>query len=881
MKSAKNNFLVLLENIVDICNRVVKEVKIGSKVKKLSVYSLKVKLFEYSSCAVTSMAKMGISIPVDEINFSYLVENAINKNHQGAKDENLFKNPFELFYDSSVAKQMSMVNMEQLYKEIKNLYNIEKPCYWFNLENELKVLKEVNLFNFYIDACWYYLILLIVFKGLPYCLPEQTRSLEYPDLDEFKKILDNKKRILFKGDYRCGKTTFIKRFIKENFKNAFYIDSKGTKLEDTDVLYTLKPYVKFLCENTQVKRKYNNFLFFNLLKESDTENFYTNYFQDVDENFILIIDHISYGNLDTIKKLENLKCKIVFVVNENVDFFDHSIAEYFYDNTILLREILTNANCADIENGVFEKLRKDLGADVLLYKLIGKAHEVYEEKYNFNLIQNLYDANTFDQYDELFNKINSMKDKKISFNYGKNIDKKTSLYLDDHITNLYSETFKDNEKKTKKSNDRINQLQLYLIRLFCRLKNKGIPYSEIENFFNFFENKVNDIHINFQKLSWVKNDAICIPNIIAYAFNRKKIISKQQYKEELLIRDNIISYIVYWSRVPSNSKLYKALLSVFLEDMPYLQSRAKSIDNEYKKVIMNIVEENGTTKEILSKEGKRTTKIRSDAEEQSVALHLEYLLMFLEQTMIYAFWHNEKELWKKAKGVVLDEFPKKLICTLLETIDDELQFKNFMWKVEELFKYHLEPDSQYFIMEMHIFCICENILKFLKDQIENQSFAKLEQTELILKNLLYIDELYSIISHYEHHYCRDDTEGHKELLNFYKVLCKIYLNIHDFDKGANINLFIKQIRELRYNGKLQTRLCENFLVLICFAIVKISSSEELTAGHKNSIKGAFEDLKCFEKSAGDLPRNIREIVSITKNFLAEKDLLDDSFPVSV
>ena len=462
----------------------------------------------------------------------------------------------------------------------------------------------------------------------------------------------------------------------------------------------------------------------------------------------------------------------------------------------------------------FEMLKKQLGSDVLVYDLVARAHEIYSEKCGFNLIQKLLSIKSFNNYHSEFKEISR---KNFSYNYAHKDRKSVSRNLENHITTIYSDYFGDVDKKLIPAEDRGNHIQLHLLRLLCRLKNKDILYSEVKRIWNFSEllDGEKNIYNVIENLGWVKKDRICIPDFIAYAFNRKNLINEVQYYEELSIRHALNYFTTHQSYAPTNSELYNALFECFLEDYCYLQDRAKDITYEHHKEIRKIVKKND---KIVSE------KLKEDFEsaKSEVVLDKFWLLSFLLETLTFSLRYNKPDLWKAAKKILEQEEPDTLILDLVNKFDDSLNFKFDAWLDCDVERCQCDGSAQLFLMEVFIYLLNKEVLKYIENKGCTENIN--DENDNCFRNKIHkgVAQLMAIIGFYENRFCgegKNDNETHKEIVDLYTELGLIYYILSWCNKCENRIDYLECIKKTCYFGGVNTKKCENYLVLICFKIM--------------------------------------------------------------
>lgn len=67
----------------------------------------------------------------------------------------------------------------------------------------------------------------------------------------FYEYIANKDRIIFNGSFRSGKTTFLKSFVNEHFKEMYYFDSNYEDICFNDMFFALNPDLDFWNERKQ------------------------------------------------------------------------------------------------------------------------------------------------------------------------------------------------------------------------------------------------------------------------------------------------------------------------------------------------------------------------------------------------------------------------------------------------------------------------------------------------------------------------------------------------------------------------------------------------------------------------------------------------------
>ena len=907
----KSDFLILIKKTVEICNSVIKNKKGLNENNKLTKKSIREKLFSGFGKDNESATKLGINTKtIDVMNVLRLLENSINKNYDKTIKQGIFKNPFVVLYEASVYNQVCLEDMRLLYDKIKELYDTDNPYYWFDLEKALREIYNIsdvslnkfndnsedeknNLFKFYGDVFWYYFILLVSYKGLYYNknnIREEKDVVKNRTVIKFEKTLSKNSRLIVKSEFRAGKTTFLKDFLNKKGEKIYYFNSNNVKIEKAKILSTFRPYAKCWTEVEEIKefvQKYKKLSSVSPVNEESISVF----FKSIPDDNVLIIDHISEGNLNIINELDKLKCKIVFVPNMDVDTSEYDIEEFFYDNSEVMKSFLAEVSSKNfcINNQKFKKLKEQLGNDAFVYKFVATAHKIFYEKWNnFDLIKNLCKANNFDDYDSIFDIINSKENKykQISYNYDQEngggnyfyAQQKQGgkgKYLDRHIAYIYEDYFEDIEYKLNPSDNRENEIQLHLLRLLCRLKNKDVSYSEVKKIWDFEELSKgdNNIYNKIEKLGWVKDDKICIPDIIAYAFNRRDSINKVEYREELGIRYALNYFITFKSHVPTNCGLYCALFECFLEDFYYLENRANKINAEYSEKIYKTCKKN---EKIAS--GKR----KGDFEpvEREAVLPKFLLLKFLLETLTFSLRYNKPDLWKSAKKILAQEEPNTFILDLVNKFDASLNPKFDEGVVYNLESYRYDGSAQIFLMESFSYFLSKEVLRIIKNI---NSTDKTKEVEICLAKSeikLFVHLFYEVIDFYKNLPCqkeKKDKKGDNSLqleAIYYKIICGIYDNcLIRFDEG-NVIDYLQKMEECYHGGKLNTKIYENLIVLVCVSIMSFSVLKEFNDEQRKDIKDLVIDLIRYEKCAGDLPVNISEIVKITKEFLSENNLLD-------
>lgn len=893
MSDAKK-FLSLLENLADICDNIVKRNGLNGS-KKLNSFSIKQKLFsktDYHNDNYTAVCKIGITTKVNESYIMIFLEKLLDKDTDtNSNSKRLFMNPFELFYEKDIAKNIKLNDMHSLYTSIKGIYNEEKIYLWFKFEEKLKCtygfpesfnpdeshidsqIKQNDLFDYYIDAFGYYLILLITSVGFSNNIFKLDKSFSIPSFDKFVKELESKRKILFKGDFRAGKTTFLKQFLNQNNKNIYYLDSNRNDITNKDIALAFCPYAKCWIENEKIKEflvEHKNFI----SPLPDETQDISVICQNLSSEDVLIIDHISENAIHIIEDLNKLKCKIVFVPDNGVDASEYNIETYYYDNSNALISIIkkTTHDKKIISEDDLQKLKKQLGSDVLVYKMVGLAYNAHYKKYNnFDLIEKLLVVENFDNFDEIFEDI-----ERVSFSYDHSEETvgNSRRYLENHIEIIYSRYFGNVDLTTNSSKDRVNPIHHHLLRLLCRLKKRNVSYSEVKEILNFKvsgKDEENIYHI-IEKLEWVKDDRICVPDFIAYSFNRKGKFNEEQYQEALGIRHALNSFVTknnVW--LPMKSELYTALSLCFLEDICYLEKRAKKIDEQNDKKIDKVIKKN--EKIYNGKAEGEFETIESDA-----TLTKFLLLEFLLKTFSFSLKYNKPNLWKKSKVVLEENEPGTLILELVNKFDNKLHPKNGNWVIYDLEHYRHDGSALIFLMEMYIHFLNEEVLRLIKTKDSTGNFKIAWESLYRLKIFIYLSQFKMVLEFYDKQCCQNNNQDNKyksfkNILIFYTAIYKVYKTVFD---GACVNEsidFLKNIESHNSEGN-SIKISENFVILICNAIMQFSNLKDFDDAQKNIIKYLVKELKKYKKDSGDLPKNIAEIFEITKKFLCDNDFGD-------
>ena len=424
---------------------------------------------------------------------------------------------------------------------------------------------------------------LFAYKGLRRCDYNKTKNIIEPPQDLFEKfsnLLDYKKTIIFRGDFRSGKTTFLKYYASKNRTKVFYLDAKYKEFGNKEILEALRPDIKYWT-SSETKKFYieHNIPTIDLSSINyEAERFFKKYLCNISENDILIIDNTN--DISIVKKLEELPCKTILAVRANVDCTDYKKDLFEYYNYITIEALVKKE--VSITDDQFDSLFKKIGTDVVLYKLIINAQKTAK---NETFIEDIIKADSIDSYNELFKKYKSVL---FSFNYtangiGKNKKKNWSNKntIEKHIANIYSDYFEDAEKKSTHQENRKKALELQYMRYLCRLKNKYIPVTSVKMLFSELS-----VLEQFEEVSWIKNGKIYIPDLIAYAFNRWDYNDKQ-IKENFNFMNGIIETIRYLSNGPVHLELYKALIHCFYDDFEYFEKRIKLSQetSEYRDII--------------------------------------------------------------------------------------------------------------------------------------------------------------------------------------------------------------------------------------------------------------------------------------------------------
>lgn len=890
----KNGFLNLMDELYKKCNSVVKKTTFFNEgIRELTINTVKIKLFSSYQKDEDSARKLGNNTNIiDSVNIWYLLINLINPKSKNDEKESLFKNPFEILFGVSDIKKIHLEDVRSLYRSVKELYDKE-PFSWYDFETELKKTYAINidissdkitgvinnenisLFRFYCDAFSYCLILLIVYKGLYHNNIDENEENEKNTIQEFQNMLTSNNRIVFKSGFRAGKTTFLKKFSSINYKKVHYFDSMYKEIKKEKITLAIRPFSKLWTEVKEIKTMANEYKkLHSLLYLNDERR--SLFFCNVSSDDVLIIDNISKENIGIINQLNDLKCKVVFVPDMSADTSMYRIKEYFYDNSEKMLSLFSSVYTGQVElnEKSFEILKKQLGSDVLVYDLVARSHKIYSKKCGFNLIQKLLNSKCIDDYYSDFKEISC---KRFSYNYAHEDSKSVSRNLENHITTIYSDYFGDVDKKLSPSKDRSNCIQLHLLRLLCRLKNKDISYSEVKRVWNFSEliDGEKNIYTVIENLGWVKKDRICIPDFIAYAFNRKNLINEVQYYEELGIRHALNYFTTHQSYAPTNCVLYNALFECFLEDYCYLQDRAKEITCEHDKEIRRIIKKND---KIVSE------KLKEDFEsaKSEVVLDKFLLLSFLLETLTFSLKYNKANLWKEAKKILEQKEPDTLLLGLVNKFDDNLNTKPDALVVCDLDSYQHDGSALILLMESFLYFLNKEALRIIKNINLTNNKKVLEVYSAKNKILKYVPKFYEVIECFKKLSYRKDIKGkdveYKEsilrLSVCYKLICKTYENGFVRFNVENITDYLQEMKEYHNSGKLNTRIYENLIVLICISIMNFSVSKELDDIQRKNIENLVIDLTLYEECAGDLPINISEIVKTTKEFLLENNLLD-------
>lgn len=512
------------------------------------------------------------------------------------------------FYNSKGSKALSenkgsCSNTGYKYKTDDNLDNYLKSLY-FDSEALFELYKRVNPFpwitadlNLFDEnkKIFYCLLYLFVYIGRRYNrdIVQDSYNLVNPSNTEINKLyktIDSKKRIILKGDFRSGKTLFLKQFAKQNRKKIFYLNAKYDHVTNAHIFNALRPDYDF-WHSKELANIVSEDADFSIpllpMSSIEKDGFISTFLNNLPQDDILIIDNVK--DLDIIKRVRNLPCKVIFSVNASVNCSRYGVSTFCYDNTLVLNAIIEKAICSELQSAdpdkrvrktkkIINLLHRELGNNVQLFQIVAINHMKYlSDHKNNSFIKALLDNKTFNDLDCLFQKYSNTKII-VSFD-----NKTENNYFEAQVARAFREFFGDIERKNNITQDR-NQLvwQQYL-RILYRLKRQGVKVSEFKESLaqipGFLE------LLNY--LGFIKRNRICVPDIVAHAFNRtdrhNNPFSYRQYNESLVVIRKISDYI-FSSRVKTDKKLIVSFINAISDDLEFLKERSKLQTVDQRKV---------------------------------------------------------------------------------------------------------------------------------------------------------------------------------------------------------------------------------------------------------------------------------------------------------
>lgn len=764
------------------------------------------------------------------------------------------------------------------YNQLRQYFNKNNPYPWISSEKLENIFmsdkKDIDIQNAMI---FHYLTYLSAYNGLRYNTVETNRVISTETLET---IVANNKRVIIKSDFGSGKTTLVKNFARNNRNTVFYLDAKYNFIKKQDIFVALRPEFRFWSGNKLAKtiKRFDNIKLPGITKKSlDDKDFYKKYLGNIPKDDTLIIDHIS--DLSIINELKSLPCNVIFVINSNMDSSGYDVIEYNFDNKEIAKNII-NTVYPGLDEEKFNILYQKTGSNIFLYHLIATTHKKYAEKHKgFNFIDKLCTINNFDDYDKLFITTDGQTlNIPVSINYGNN--KATSQHFEKHITNLYDNYFDDIEPRKHPSKDRTNSRQLQLLRLLCRLKYQDISYCEFKELFS-----EDDLFEKLENLNWIKDDKICIPDIIAHAFNRKNTIIDPQYADALNIRVNIAIELEHSSTRPVNQKLYTKIFRCLVEDIDHLNNRAKSINEEYSNTITY------KSSYELYRDGDRKTKIKPDKTTTTSAEYKENLKLFLHSVLWYAYEYKESALFNEAYKFAKSEIKNNNYFDLwdlflfakenakgIDYISDKLKrlkIKFINYKIDKT-EVTVEKNiiSLWLLLDFYSMYLADCVTKFANEY----NLDKLKPTQSLydtfdLLNFLSdgINNISSLLSIYNNEFCDKNSPSYPYLKQHYlqyKLIYHVYDNILTTVKFNKVTESYLIIRNLFSENKLSTKVNKHYLSLI-YILITLDTRVKYRRYNipNNSTNNIINDFHTAVNSAGCLPDNIKQIAVATEKLI--------------
>ena len=778
-----------------------------------------------------------------------------------------------------------------LYEALKKKFPISMPYPWVrrDIMKLKKVNKENNEYKLYVIMIFHYLLYFSVFYGLRY--NNINSGFKAVTTNEFELFLKENKRIVLKGDRYSGKTNFIKSLANKHRDTIFYLDSNYKTISNEDVFLTLRPDYKFWCKSDICKKikEYENeehekktetivlpFLPDNAYSDDD---FYKKYLHNIPKNETLIIDHVE--DLSIIKKLENLPCRVVFVLNSNIDCSAYNVEEYIFDNKEIAKDIIKKVY-SELKDDNFSALYSKIGTNIFLYHVIAATHKKCDKKYpDFNFIDKLCSIESFDAYDELF--VNSGEEISISvsINYGNH--KRTGQCFEKHIVSTYEKYFDDEEKYSKPSEDRTNAVQLQLLRLLCRLKYKNIAYSDFKEYYG-----EDELCRKIEDLNWVKDDRICIPDIVAYAFNRKDNINDPQYAEALNIRFSLALAQVHSSTKPVNKKLYTEILRCLFEDINYLNKKAKKINTKYTNTITY------TESYELYKDGERKIKIAEDDISQTVSLHKQNYEYVIYSTLWYAYEYEEKDLFDDIYVYAKETIRDKAYFELLDIVLSASKEKQTVFDINEKIK-NIEENFDVNILSIWLLldfygmqtshCVFNYFNKFNRIGLTAKEFFEcsiefMNSINNICGNML------KFVSKHEEIFIKNkitiESDSYQDYLR-YKVINIICNNVRLAVTERKLTKDYQILKELLSENKLAVKVAKLYFVLTVILIL-VNGEVEMLVNDEGELQitEKLENLDCnlsdlitefyfIKEYIGDSPEHIRRLSYLAEEYIAKRE----------
>ena len=426
-------------------------------------------------------------------------------------------------------------------------------------------------------------------------------------------------------------------------------------------------------------------------------------------------------------------------------------------------------------------------------------------------------------------------------------------------------------QRIKEQQELQNIKELQFLRYLCRFKKRDMPFSTIKKYFDF-----QVLNEKMLKLSWIKDDKVCLPDIISHAFNRSYFNSKQ-LKENLLFIDNIVRIIEYDTNLPIDYNNIKSLILCIYDDFDFFDNKIRKIVGRYYSSDLYIhyfyESDSGLYKQkICVKKNNKYIELTNSSLKKLYELRDKVYLYYFKVALAFTRKYEDNQTFNK-----ILEFGKKM------NNYESLPVISF-WKNSEFYDLPMLDKENFTVRNYPLSSEIELECVRLRKEIELNTH-KIQ----IVKNmgLSHITgKLFYLLDEY-HDRSPKDSRFHHEKYVIYKTIANMFLvSAHVLEyKMLDTNMFENYIGDVYYIEHISTAFYQDFIknryTIIRQNYIVLLGTIILKYKYLPNIKDSFSEIvNTFLEtvdSIGDLPADYKEIVNIVKKYINTENNIFKNF----